>query len=223
MSIRILIVEDEAAIAMGLKDDLDLEGYDTEIIANGLDAISHAISQPIDLIILDIMLPGKNGYDVCRAVRLQKPLLPILMLTAKCQEAEKVLGLEMGADDYVTKPFSPLELRARVKALLRRSQHEEDTAYSFSSLTVNLQRMEVLDGNKTIELTALEFKLLTALIKNNGHVLSRDRILDLVWGPQVVVTDRVIDTHIANLRKKIEPKGAEHITSIRGMGYRFDY
>ena len=222
MSARILIVEDEPAIALGLRDDLELEGYRVEVADNGNAAVDLACAEPFDLILLDVMLPGKSGYDVCREVRAKKPDLPIIMLTAKSHEAEKVLGFEIGADDYITKPFSPLELRARIKALLRRSQSSQPSSYAFSSLVVNLERMEVLDGERPIELTSLEFRLLTALIQNSGHVLSRDRILDLVWGTDVVVTDRVIDTHIANLRKKLEPHGSKHISSIRGMGYRFD-
>lgn len=222
MSARILIVEDEPAIALGLRDDLELEGYRVEVADNGNAAVSLACAEPFDLLLLDVALPGKSGYDVCREIRSKKPLLPIIMLTARSHEAEKVLGLEMGADDYVTKPFSPMELRARIKALLRRSQGSHPTSYAFSSIAVNLERMEVLDGERPIELTSLEFRLLTALLQNAGHVLSRDRILGLVWGVNAVVTDRVIDTHIANLRKKLEPNGAQHISSIRGVGYRFD-
>ena len=222
MSARILIVEDEPSIALGLRDDLKLEGYQVEVVDNGNAAVDLACAEPFDLLLLDVMLPGKSGYDVCREVRSKKPDLPIIMLTAKSHDAEKVLGFEIGADDYVTKPFSPLELRARIKALLRRSQGSQPTSYAFSSLVLNLERMELLDGERPIELTSLEFRLLTALIQNSGLVLSRDRILDLVWGADVVVTDRVIDTHIANLRKKLEPNGSKHISSIRGMGYRFD-
>jgi DNA-binding response OmpR family regulator len=191
MSFRILIVEDEPAIATGLKDDLVLEGYQTIVSGNGTEAALLALEQDFDLMILDVMLPGKTGYDVCREVRGQKPDLPIIMLTARSNEAEKVLGLELGADDYVTKPFSP-------------------------------GRMELKDGDRVIELTALEFKLLGALLRNAGRVLTRDQILDQVWGRNAVLTDRVIDTHIANLRKKLETSGADHISSIRGVGYRFD-
>lgn len=222
MNTRILIVEDEPAIALGLRDDLELEGYQVEVVGDGKTAVRKACNEPFDLLLLDVMLPGKSGYDVCREVRSKKPDLPIIMLTARSHEAEKVLGLEMGADDYVTKPFSPLELRARIKALLRRSHNSQPSSYTFSSLLVNFDRMEVLDGNRRIELTTLEFKLLSTLIRNAGRVLSRDLILDLVWGRAAVVTDRVIDTHIANLRKKLEPNGSMHISSIRGMGYRFD-
>ena len=222
MTTRILIVEDQPAIALGLRDDLELEGYKVEVVDDGNTAVHKTCSEPFDLLLLDVMLPGKSGYEVCREVRGKKPDLPIIMLTARSHEAEKVLGLELGADDYVTKPFSPLELRARIKAQLRRTKNLQPSSYSFSTLVVNLDRMEVRDGDCLIELTALEFKLLTALIQNAGHVLSRDRILDLVWSENAVVTDRVIDTHISNLRKKLEPNGAAHISSIRGMGYRFD-
>jgi DNA-binding response OmpR family regulator len=222
MNTRILIVEDEPAIALGLRDDLELEGYQVEVVGDGETAVHKACNEAFDLLLLDVMLPGKSGYDVCREVRGKKPDLPIIMLTARSHEAEKVLGLELGADDYVTKPFSPLELRARIKAQLRRSQNSQPSSYAFSSLLVNLDRMEVLDGDRPIELTALEFRLLTTLIQNAGRVLSRDRILDLVWSTNAVVTDRVIDTHIANLRKKLEPNGSSHISSIRGTGYRFD-
>ncbi len=222
MNKRILIVEDEPSIALGLQDDLELEGYQVEVVDSGNQAVIKACNESWDLILLDVMLPDKSGYDVCREVRSKKPDVPIIMLTARSHEAEKVLGLEMGADDYVTKPFSPLELRARIKAQLRRSATSKVSNFRFSTLAVNFERMEVLDGNNPIDLTALEFKLLGALIQNRGQVLSRDRILDLVWGAQAVVTDRVIDTHIANLRKKLEPNGSAHILSIRGMGYRFD-
>lgn len=222
MSRRILIVEDEPAIALGLRDDLELEGYQVEVVGDGETAVLKACNETFDLLLLDVMLPGKSGYDVCREVRIKKPELPIIMLTARSHEAEKVLGLELGADDYVTKPFSPLELRARIKARLRRSQNSQPSSYAFSSVRVNFDRMEVLDGSRQIELTALEFKLLTALIQNAGRVLSRDRILDLAWSKNAVVSDRVIDTHIANLRKKLEPNGSSHISSIRGAGYRFD-
>ena len=222
MSFRILVVEDEPAIATGLKDDLELEGYQVNVTDNGIEAVTMALSEAYDLIILDVMLPGKNGYDVCREIRQHKPDLPIIMLTSRSHEAEKVLGLELGADDYVTKPFSPLELRARIKALLRRSVKTERSHYRFGGFVLDLERMELMENDRIIELTALEFKLLGALVRNAGRVLSRDQILDLVWGSNAVLTDRVIDTHIANLRKKLEQSGAEHISSIRGIGYRFD-
>jgi len=222
MNERILIVEDESSIAIRLEDDLTLEGYEIVIVDDGITAVKRALEEDFDLILLDVMLPGKSGYDVCREVRKKKPRLPILMLTAKSHEAEKVLGLEMGADDYVTKPFSPLELRARIRALLRRSSTPEPNVYSFGTFTLDMERMEVLSDDHPLDFTMLEFKLLAALAQNSGHVISRDLLLDLVWGEDVVVTDRAIDTHIANIRKKLGPAGAEMIKSIRGMGYRFD-
>jgi DNA-binding response OmpR family regulator len=146
------------------------------------------------------------------------------MLTAKTQEAEKVLGLEMGADDYVTKPFSPRELRARIKAALRRGADDDVSIYRFGDAEVDFGRCELRRAGKAVELTALEFKLLAALIRSGGKVLSRDRLLDLVWGPGTFVTDRVVDNHIVTLRKKVEPNPSEprHIVSVRGLGYRFD-
>ena len=222
MNFRILVVEDEASIAIGLKDDLELEGYKVVVSGNGAEASVLALEEDFDLMILDVMLPGKTGYDVCREIRGHKPDLPIIMLTARSHEAEKVLGLEMGADDYVTKPFSPLELRARIKALLRRSARKESTLHTFGSFVLNLERMELTQNGQVVELTTLEFKLLGTLVRNAGRVLNRNQILDLVWGRNAVLTDRVIDTHIANLRKKLESQDAEHISSIRGIGYRFD-
>ncbi len=222
MNERILIVEDEPSIARRLEDDLTLEEYKIVVVDDGVLATKRAIEDDFDLMILDVMLPGKSGYDVCREVRKVKPLLPILMLTAKSHEAEKVLGLEMGADDYVTKPFSPLELRARIKALLRRSHPLEQNIFSFGSLTLDLEKMEVRSEDARLDFTLLEFKLLAAFVQNKGHVLSRSRLMDLVWGPSVVVTDRAIDTHVANIRKKMGAEDADLISSVRGLGYRFD-
>ncbi|MCH8276101.1 MAG: response regulator transcription factor [Bacteroidetes bacterium] len=222
MNERILIVEDEPSIAIRLEDDLTLEGYAVVVVDDGVVAVKRALEDDFDLMILDVMLPGKSGYDVCREVRKVKPQLPILMLTAKSHEAEKVLGLEMGADDYVTKPFSPLELRARIRALLRRSSASEQTIFSFGPFTMDVERMEVRSGDDRLDFTLLEFKLLAALVQNKGHVVARNRLLDLVWGADVVVTDRAIDTHVTNIRKKLGPKGSDFIASVRGMGYRFE-
>ncbi|MCH8247473.1 MAG: response regulator transcription factor [Bacteroidetes bacterium] len=222
MNERILIVEDEPSIALGLEDDLTLEGYEVIVVDNGVVAVKRALGEDFDLILLDVMIPGKTGYDVCREVRKIKPRLPILMLTAKSHEAEKVLGLEIGADDYVTKPFSPLELRARIRALLRRSSISEQKSFTFGPFSLDLERMEVRSGGERLDFTLLEFKLLAALVQHEGHVVERNRLLDLVWGEEVVVTDRAIDTHIANIRKKLGPRGARLISSVRGMGYRFD-
>lgn len=221
MSTRVLVVEDEPAIAMALRDDLELESYEVDVAHDGDEGLSLALSGNYDIILLDVMLPGRSGFDICRQLRAREMTLPIIMLTAKSSEAEKVLGLDLGADDYLTKPFSPLELRARIKALLRRAAHNEPAASGFGEFRVDFQRMELRHGEHTIELTALEFKLLAAFIEHSGRVLSRDRLLDLVWGAGAVMTDRVIDTHVANLRRKLG-EGGSHIVSIRGVGYRFD-
>jgi len=221
---RILVVEDEPSLAMGLQDDLRLEGYEVEVVADGENACKRAVAKPFDLIILDVMLPRKDGFEVCRELRREGLRTPIILLTAKVQESDKVLGLELGADDYVTKPFSPRELRARVKALLRRAQGEAPEAYKFGNVEVDFGRCELRRAGKPEELTPLEFKLLAAFIRHRGRVLSRDQLLDEVWGRGTFLTDRVVDTHITNLRKKIEPRASEpqYLISVRGMGYRFD-
>jgi DNA-binding response OmpR family regulator len=221
---RILIVEDEANIALALEDDLEKEGYDVEVVGDGSRACGRALETPFDLILLDVMLPDKDGFDICRDLRRARVRTPILMLTAKTQEAEKILGLESGADDYVTKPYSPRELRARIKALLRRAADELPEVYRFGDVEVDFARYEVRRGGKLLELTPTEFKLLAAFIHQRGRVLTRDRILDLAWGPGVFVTDRVVDNQIVNLRKKIEPKPSKprYLLNVRGVGYRFD-
>jgi DNA-binding response OmpR family regulator len=221
---RILVVEDEPAIAFGLQLDLKNEGYDVEIESDGESALRRARKEAFDLILLDVMLPRKDGFEVCRELRRGGSKTPVIMLTAKAQEAEKVLGLEIGADDYVTKPFSPRELRARVKAALRRTAEDDLPKYRFGDAEVDFGRCELRRAGKAVELTALEFKLLAAFVRNGGKVLSRDQLLDLVWGHGTFVTDRVVDNHIVTLRKKVEPEPSEprYIVSVRGLGYRFD-
>lgn len=221
---RILVVEDEPQLAMGLEDDLKLEGYEVEVVRDGETASRRAREQSFDLIILDVMLPRKDGFEVCRELRRAGLRIPIILLTAKTQESDKVLGLELGADDYVTKPFSPRELRARVKAVLRRAAGEVPEVYRFGEAEVDFTRCELRQAGKPVELTPLEFKLLAAFIRHRGHTLSRDKLLDEVWGQGTFVTDRVVDTHITNLRKKIElhPNKPAFLVSVRGMGYRFD-
>ena len=221
---RILVVEDDSAIAFGLQVDLRGEGYDVEIASDGDKALQLARRENFDLILLDVMLPRKDGFEVCRELRLGGTKTPIIMLTAKVQEAEKVMGLELGADDYVTKPFSPRELRARVKAALRRTVGDELQTYRFGDLEVDFARGELRRCGSPVELTALEYKLLTTFIRNRGRLLSRGQLLDLVWGHETFVTDRVVDNHVVALRKKIEPERSRprYLLSIRGMGYRFD-
>jgi DNA-binding response OmpR family regulator len=222
--VRILVVEDEPPIALGLEDDLKLEGYEVEVVRDGETASRRAREKSFDLIILDVMLPHKDGFEVCRELRRAGLRTPVILLTAKTQESDKVLGLELGADDYVTKPFSPRELRARVKAALRRAAGETPEIYRFGDAEVDFTRCELRRAGEAVEMTPIEFKLLTTFIRHRHHALGRDRLLDEVWGRETFVTDRVVDTHITNLRKKIEPKPREpqFLISVRGIGYRFD-
>jgi two-component system alkaline phosphatase synthesis response regulator PhoP len=221
---RILIVEDEDSIAFGLQLDLRSEGYEVEIAGDGESALRRLREEDFNLILLDIMLPGKDGYEVCRELRRDGLKTPIIMLTAKAQEEEKVMGLEIGADDYVTKPFSPRELRARVKAALRRTEKEDVPCYRFGEVEVDFDRCELRRDDRAVDLTSLDFKLLAVFIRHRGKVLSRNRLLDLVWGPGTFVTDRVVDNHVVALRKEIEPdpSSPRYLVSVRGLGYRFD-
>ena len=223
---RILVVEDEPGIALGLEDDLRLEGWEVELVGDGLTAAQRAREHSFDLILLDVMLPGKDGFDVCRELRKGGVRTPIIMMTAKAQEAEKVLGLDLGADDYVTKPFSPKELRARIRAALRRGimPTELSEVYRFGDIEVDAARCEVRRGGAVVDTAATEFKLLAAFIRNRRRVLSREKLLDQAWGEGTFLTDRVVDNHIVALRRKIEPEPAEpkFLVSVRGLGYRFD-
>ena len=222
---RILIAEDEPAIALGLEDDLKMEGYQVEVTANGADALRPAKENEFDLIVLDIMLPGKDGFEVCCDLRRSGSRTPVLMLTAKAQEAEKVMGLELGADDYVTKPFGVHELRARIKALLRRAGPEPQArSCCFGDVEVDFDRCEVRKNSRVVDLTPLEFKLLGLFVRSRGRVLSRDQLLSGAWTPDTFASERIVDNHIANLRKKIEPDPAhpQYLKNVRGLGYRFD-
>lgn len=231
--VKILVVEDEPGIAFSLETDLETEGYEVEVIADGAKAIPCALSQAFDLILLDVMLPNKDGFEVCRELRHRGLKTPIILLTAKTHEAEKVMGLDVGADDYVTKPFSPRELRARIRALLRRAvtgrnepegvDRGEDI-HRFGSCELDLSRFELRRNGHSVETTTTELKLLAAFVRNRGRLLTRERLLDEVWGTAIAVTDRVIDNHVVSLRKKIEeePTAPRYLISVRGLGYRFD-
>ena len=220
---RILVVEDEPAIAIGLKDDLELDGYQVDVVEDGAAAVESAAKAVYDLVLLDVMLPRKDGFSVCRDLRAAGLRTPIILLTARGEESDKVRGLNLGADDYVTKPFSPLELNARIQAVLRRAAPPAPVR-RFGSIAVDDTRCEVRRAGAPVELTAQEFKLLRAFLDHAGEVLSIDRLLSLVWGPDVFLTDRVVYTHVNNLRNKIEEDPARpcHIVSLRGLGYRFD-
>ena len=221
---RILIVEDEPSIAFALEADLRTEGYGVTVTSTGDEALRLARDESFDLILLDVMLPGTDGFDVCRSLRRRADRTPIIMLTAKAGEAEKVMGLELGADDYVTKPFSPRELRARIKAALRRGDDADPDTFHFGDVDIDFARCEVRRGGKAVDLSALEFKLLTAFVRSRGRVLTRDQLLDAAWGDGVALNDRVVDNHIVSLRRKLEPEPARprHFVNVRGLGYRFD-
>jgi DNA-binding response OmpR family regulator len=222
---RILVVEDEPAIAIGLEDDLKMEGYEVEVLSDGIAASRRARETAFDLILLDIMLPGKDGFEVCRELRRHGLRTPILVLTAKALESEKVMAFELGADDYVTKPFGTRELRARIKALLRRAGGDQEIdAYCFGDVEVDFARGEMRRAGQPVDLTPLEFKLLVLFVKSRGRVLSRDRLLAGAWAPDTFASDRIVDNHIVNLRRKIEPDPAKprYLLNLRGLGYRFD-
>jgi DNA-binding response OmpR family regulator len=222
---KILIVEDEPGIAFGLESDLQTEGYEVAIAGDGAEAVRRARAEPFDAILLDVMLPNKDGFEVCRELRRGGMKTPIILLTAKTQEAEKVLGLDVGADDYVTKPFSPRELRARIRALLRRTAPENgEEVYRFGPCELDLARFELRRDGRRLDTTTTELKLLAAFVRQRGRVLTRDRLLDEVWGSGISVTDRAVDNHIVSLRKKIEdePAAPRYLISVRGLGYRFD-
>jgi len=226
---KILVVEDEPGIAFALETDLRTEGYDVSVVVDGNEAVKRARSESFDLMLLDVMLPGKDGFEVCRELKRSGLKTAIILLTAKAQETEKIVGLDTGADDYVTKPFSPRELRARIRAVLRRAKSESEknepqTVFLFGPFELDLTRFELRRDGRPVDTTTTELKLLGALARNRGRVLTRDRLLDEVWGKSISVTDRVIDNHIVALRKKIEdePGAPRYLVSVRGVGYRFD-
>ena len=221
---EILIIEDEEGILMPLEDNLRLEGYEVESARDGAEGLALAAEGRFDLIVLDIMLPKLDGFEVCKRLRQDRIMTPILMLTAKSQEVDKVLGLELGADDYMTKPFSSRELLARIKAILRRADRPSgaEEAIRFGDIEIDFVKYEARKGGVPVPLTALEFSLLRFLIRNKGRVVDRNAVLDNVWGKDVFVDARTVDKHISLLRKKFEddPQAPKHILGIRGIGYK---
>jgi two-component system alkaline phosphatase synthesis response regulator PhoP len=224
MSARILVVEDDRAIATALEDDLRLEGYDVDVVRDGPSAIDKASQSRFDLMLLDVMLPGKDGFEVCRELKRRGVETTILLLTARGGESDKVLGLDLGADDYVTKPYSPKELRARIRVLLRRNAQAPADVVRFGDCEVDFRRGELRRGGRPVSVTPLEFKLLALFTRRPGRVLTRRVLIDEAWGRETAITERVVDNQIANLRKKIEPLPSEprFLKSVRGIGYRFD-
>jgi len=223
--LKILIIEDDEAIVQALKHDFEFEGYTVHTCSNGLEGFEKASISDFDLIILDILLPKMDGLEVCRRLKEKKVDTPIIMLTAaRTEEMDKVIGLELGADDYITKPFGAKELMARVKAVLRRTQNKKEdlSGYLFGDVEIDFHKHEVLKKGILIKLTPIEFKLLTYLIKNKNVTVSRDDILNEVWD-ESIVSPRTIEPHSVQLRQKIEgdPVNPTHILAIRGMGYIF--
>lgn len=219
----VLVVEDDPKTAELVRLYLFRDGYKTLVAADGLTGLRLARESHPDLVVLDLMLPGMDGLEVCRTLR-QESEIPIIMLTARVEEQDRLAGLDLGADDYITKPFSPRELRARVKAALRRAGSESPDVFRFGNTEVDFARCEVRRGSDTIDLSALEFKLLTAFVRSRGRVLTREQLLDAAWGRDVSLNDRVVDNHIVSLRRKIEPdpERPQFLVNIRGLGYRFD-
>jgi DNA-binding response OmpR family regulator len=221
---RILIVEDEPAMVAGLRDNFEYEGYEVISAVDGVEGLDRALSEKPDLVVLDVMMPRMSGLDVCKQLKLKQPSVPIIMLTARGQEIDKVVGLELGADDYVTKPFSIRELMARVKAVLRRAAPQPPPdIYRFSDVEVNVRSNEVLRNGARVELSAKEFALLAYFVAHPAETLSRDRLLDAVWGYENYPNTRTVDTHIVHLRQKLEPNPEEprFILTVHGTGYKF--
>jgi two-component system alkaline phosphatase synthesis response regulator PhoP len=224
MDERVLIVEDDAVIRMALTDRLESEGYQLDYAADGDEGFRKATRDAFDLIILDLMLPRKNGFDVCRDIRMAGVAVPILMLTARGQTVDKVLGLKIGADDYLTKPFDSMELVARMEALLRRARiGSTGSTHEFGSLKIDLRGTSVERNGEVVPLSAREFQLLRYFIEHRGVTLSRGRLLKEVWGYSSEAFSRTVDVHIASLRQKIEdtPKRPKLILTVPGLGYKF--
>jgi DNA-binding response OmpR family regulator len=222
---KILIVEDEPNMVAGLRDNFEFEGFEVLTALDGVQGLERALKESPDLVVLDVMMPRLSGLDVCKQLKAKRPSIPIIMLTARGQEVDKVVGLELGADDYVTKPFSIRELLARVKAVLRRSQTlpKDQDRYTFGDVEVNLRSYRVLRGGNSVEFSSKEFELLKHFLCHSGETLSRDRLLEEVWGYDKFPTTRTVDAHIVRLRQKLEPvpDQPQFFLTVHGVGYRF--
>ncbi len=222
---KILVVEDEPNMVAGLRDNFEFEGYEVITARDGVEGLQRALEESPDLVVLDVMMPRLSGLEVCRQLRAKRASIPIIMLTARGQEVDKVVGLELGADDYVTKPFSIRELLARVKAILRRTTvvPKDKDRHSFGDVEVDLQRCRVLRSGKALDISSTEFDLLKYFICHPGETLSRDRLLEEVWGYDNYPTTRTVDTHLVRLRQKLEPdpEQPQYFLTVHGTGYRF--
>ena len=221
----ILIIEDDVSILRGLKDNLTFEGYRVHTSTDGQEGLKLALEKHIDLLLLDIMLPGINGYEICRRLKKEKPQLPVIMITARGSEMDTVAGLDIGADDYISKPFSIHELLARVRAVLRRSSTDEQEieTYSFGNVSLDFKKFQATVNNEQIELSSKEFAIMKYLIEHEQEVIHRHELLEKVWGFDVTPTTRTVDNYILDLRKKLEedPSNPKHIITVRGAGYKF--
>lgn len=229
---RILLVEDEPSLVLTLTDRLVSEGYEVETAGDGEEGLSRGLEGSFDLILLDVMLPGRDGFEVCRELRARGVQVPIVMLTARGQVVDRVVGLKLGADDYVTKPFEMIELLARMEALFRRARAPVSAGasagagvgtYAFGDVRVDFRQVQVFRDGAPVSLSALEFKLLAYFIQNRGALLTRDELLDKVWGYDAMPTTRTVDVHVASLRQKLEknPSRPEYILTVHRRGYRF--
>jgi DNA-binding response OmpR family regulator len=222
---RILIIEDERGLRIAVKDELEFEGFEVDVADDGPTGLAAIRRSPPDLVVLDLMLPGRNGFHICQTVRAEGIQTPIIVVTARDQEVDKVRGLELGADDYLTKPFGLAELVARIRAVLRRGRKNEDASeiLEVRPIRVDLRRHRAFKGASELQLTDMEFRILVLLLKHPGEVITRDDFLKQVWGEDVYVSHRTVDTHVATLRKKIEDdvENPVYIRSVRNVGYRF--
>jgi DNA-binding response OmpR family regulator len=222
---KILIVEDEPNMVAGLRDNFEFEGYQVVTAPDGVAGLERALSEMPDLVILDVMMPRMSGLEVCQQLKAKRPSIPIIMLTARGQEVDKVVGLELCADDYVTKPFSIRELLARVKAVLRRAHNSPKNGdrYMFGDVEVNLRSCQVVRKGKALDFSSKEFELLKYFLSHSGEAISRDRLLEEVWGYDRFPTTRTVDAHIVRLRQKLEPKPDDphFILTVHGVGYKF--
>jgi len=223
---RILLVEDEPGLVLTLSDRLKVEGYYVDAAGDGDDALAKASEESFDLVILDVMLPGKNGFDVCKELRQNGVEVPVLFLTARGEVTDKVVGLKLGGDDYLTKPFDMLELTARVDALLRRAPTRNNNSperFRFGDIEVDFRRAEVTRNGDAVDLSALEFKLLRYFIEHRGATLSRDELLNRVWGYDAMPYSRTVDVHVSGLRQKIEenPSRPQYVVTVHRLGYKF--
>jgi DNA-binding response OmpR family regulator len=223
---RILLVEDEPGLVLTLTDRLKSEGYVVDAVTDGDVAVAKALEESFDLVILDVMLPGKNGFDICQELRQKGFEVPVLFLTARGEVTDKVVGLKLGGDDYLTKPFDMLELTARVDALLRRTPARNDEAmerFRFGDIEVDFRKAEVTRNGKSVDLSALEFKLLRYFVEHRGATLSRDELLNRVWGYEAMPYSRTVDVHVSGLRQKIEenPSRPQYVVTVHRLGYKF--